>query len=302
MNVRRLIFFATLLATTIGVGLSISANTNAQSPPERRLQVSPLRNEISVEAGSAYKGSIALKNTGKATLKVSLSAEAFGVINQNYDYAFIPKAPVSDWVHFSQSDVIIDEGETYVANYLISVPIGAEPGGKYISLFASALPSTNEGITSVDRIGSLVYLTVPGNVTRPGELISLKSPLTTTGAFNWSATIRNGGTAHFRSNYSVTTQTLWNTDLSKTEGSGLILPASVRLIQGSGVHPEWLGIYKVHYQFELGDTPSADQTKLLLYLPPLQTVTATILLLAFIYLITSTIRRNTKRKRHNKTD
>jgi len=296
MNVRSLIFFAAVLVTAVGFGALLGPPASAQSAPERRLQVSPLRNEISVEAGAAYKGSISLKNTGKATLKVTLSAEAFGVINQNYDYEFNPKAPVSEWVHFTQSDVIIDEGETYVANYLISVPIGAEPGGKYISLFASTLPSANDGITSVDRIGSLIYLTVPGNITSPGELISLKSPLTTTSDFNWSATIRNGGTAHFRSNYSVTTQTLWNTNIAKTEGSGLILPASVRLIQGSGAQPEWLGIYKVHYQFGLGDTPTADQTKLLFYLPPLQTIAAVGLLIAFISFLTSSLRRHKKRK------
>ena len=296
MNVRTLIISIVILVTTVSIGAIISTPAGAQSAPERRLQVSPLRNEISVEAGAAYKGSISLKNTGKATLKVTLSAEAFDVINQNYDYEFIPKAPVSEWVHFTQSDVIIDEGETYVADYLISVPIGAEPGGKYISLFASALPSTNDGITSVDRIGSLVYLTVPGDITSPGELVSLKSPLTTTSDFSWSATIRNGGTAHFRSNYAVTAQTLWNTDITKTEGSGLILPASVRLIQGSGTHPEWLGVYKVHYQFGLGDNPTADQTKLLFYLPPLQTIAAVGLLLAFISLLISSLRHRSKRR------
>ena len=296
MNVRTLIISIVILVSTVSIGAIISTPASAQSAPERRLQVSPLRNEISVEAGAAYKGSISLKNTGKATLKVTLSAEAFDVINQNYDYEFIPKAPVSEWVHFTQSDVIIDEGETYVADYLISVPIGAEPGGKYISLFASALPSTNDGITSVDRIGSLVYLTVPGDITSPGELVSLKSPLTTTSDFSWSATIRNGGTAHFRSNYAVTAQTLWNTDITKTEGSGLILPASVRLIQGSGTHPEWLGVYKVHYQFGLGDNPTVDQTKLLFYLPPLQTIAAVGLLLAFISLLISSLRHRSKRR------
>jgi len=296
MNVRTLIISIVILVTTVSISAIISTPAGAQSTPERRLQVSPLRNEISVEAGAAYKGSISLKNTGKATLKVTLSAEAFGVINQNYDYEFIPKAPVSEWVHFTQSDVIIDEGETYVANYLISVPIGAEPGGKYISLFASALPSTNDGITSVDRIGSLIYLTVPGNITSPGELVSLKSPLMTTSDFNWSAALRNGGTTHFRSNYAATTQTLWNTDITKTEGSGLILPASVRLIQGSGTHPEWLGIYKVRYQFGLGDNPTVDQTKLLFYLPPLQTIVAVGLLLAFISLLISTLRHRSKRR------
>jgi len=287
MKVRLLILFVTLMAITGG----LSAPVQAQTTPERRLQVSPLRNEITTAPGAAYKGSLSLKNTGVATLKVALSAETFGVINEQYDYTFNPHSPVNDWVHFTQQDIIIGANETYIVHYLISVPIGAEPGGKYISLFASALPLTSDGINSTARVGSLVYLTVPGDITQPGELVSLKSPIVTTDSFSWSAVLRNGGTAHFRSSNKVQLQTLWNTNVAETDGSNLVLPASLRLIQGALPNPSWLGIYKVNYSFGLGDNPQANQTKILIYLPLLQTSIVLAGLLAAIIIVTRRIRR-----------
>lgn len=294
-----LIFFGGIIASICNSTLRVAAQysprssgqPSSQSVPDRRLRLTPLRSEIIIQPGEAYKGSLTLKNTGKTTLHVHLSAEAFGVINENYDYVFKPDSPISSWVNFAQTDVVVDAGETYTAHYLIQVPIGAEPGGKYISLFAAAQPDTDQGITTVDRVGSLVYLTVPGNVTATGQLLSLSSPIIATDDFSWSATIRNSGSTHFRSSYQADLETLWNTPIAMTKDSALILPASIRLIQSGLDMPRLLGIYKVTYHFSLGDNPTATQTKLLIYAPLGQIIPGALLGLAIFFLISNTIRR-----------
>jgi len=254
----------------IGTVFFLSTPVNAQTAPDRQLSVAPLRTEMTIEPGTVYKGSVTLKNTGKTTLDVSLDAEAFNVINQSYDYTFLPDSPINDWINFAQNTVSLDAGKTYIANYLISVPSSAEPGEKYISVFASTLASESADITSAERLGSLLYITIPGDATKPGKLLSLNSPLLVAKTSTWSATIQNTGTARFRSNYSVTLQTLWNSTVSSIQDSKLILPASVRLINGTFPVPEWLGIYKVSYSFELGDNPTVIKTKYIVYAPLLQ--------------------------------
>ena len=254
----------------VGSLSSLATPAYALDTPERQLLVTPLRNEITVEAGTVYRGSITLQNTGRATLSVSLDAEAFSVANLTYDYTFLPNSPINKWVYFMQDTITLDAGETHIASYTISAPNGAEPGGKYISLFASTTPSDPASITSTQRVGSLVYMTVPGEVKKTGTLLSLNSPLFTTGTSTWSATIQNSGTAHFRSNYTVELQTLWGDSISSENNSSLILPASVRLITGTLPAPQWIGIYKVGYGFSLGDTPNTSETRVVLYLPPLQ--------------------------------
>jgi hypothetical protein len=288
-----------LLFIFVGIFACISSPVGAEDTPGRRLKVSPLRNEIVVQAGSVYKGSIKLENTGKTSLDVTFDAEAFSVVNEQYDYVFRPQSPINNWVHFAQDAVVIDPGKSYVATYLISVPIGSEPGGKYISLFASAQPSNNNGINSVDRVGSLVYMTVPGSITKTGALLSLQSPLFGADVINWSATIQNSGTDHFRSHYTVNVNTLWNTPVTAISDSGLILPSSVRLLSGNIPHPTLMGIYTVSYSFELGDTPNATQTKLLFYLPATQVIPVIGIVLATTLLGIHRVRTHKKKYRHS---
>lgn len=268
MRFRVFILFIVLMGGIVGIGHPVSAETM----PERRLLITPLRNELVIDAGTAYKGIVTLRNTGTSSLTITLEAQAFDVINQNYDYVFKPKSPVNDWVNFAQPSFVLNAGQSYIVNYLISVPIGAEPGGKYMSIFASAQPSTADGITSVDRVGALLYLTVPGTITKTGQLLSLRSPFITTNQISWSATIRNSGTAHFRNYYEARLTTLWNTDVTTVQNSALILPASVRLVQGTIDHPKLLGLYKVHYAFSLGDTPTVEKTMFIIYLPLIQVI------------------------------
>ena len=285
-----------ILAFAVFSLFGLGSTAMAETTPERRLLVSPVRNELTVDAGSAYKGALTLKNTGTTPLVVNLSAEEFNVTNETYDYSFMPKSLVNEWVHFAQPSVTLSANETFIAQYLISIPLGAEPGGTYISLFASAQPSGNTGITSTDRVGSLIYLTINGDITKKGELLTLNSPFITTGTIQWSATIRNGGTAHFRSEYHVQLRTLWNKEVATTKESRLILPASVRLIQGEVAHPKWLGLYRIQYTIPLGDNGTIERSYFIAYLPPIQTIPVVafiaLLIVAIIYFVRK--RRATK--------
>ena len=283
----------------IGLCAITSTPAAAQAVPERRLKVSPVRSEIVVQAGSVYKGTIKLENSGKSSLNVTLEVEAFNIVNQQYDYVFLPKSPINDWVHFAQDAVVIDPGQSYVATYTISVPNGTEPGGKYISLFASAQPSGIGGISSVNRVGSLLYITVPGAITKIGSLLLLKSPLIEVDVVNWSATIQNAGTAHFRSHYTASLSTLWNMPVAKSSDSSLVLPASVRLLSGDIPHPLVMGVYKVTYTFELGDKPDSIQTKLLIYLPLTQVLPTLGALMVIILLAYHLVRIRKKKMSTN---
>ena len=137
-------------------------------------------------------------------MTVSLSVEKFSVINQQYDYAFTEGSDLAKWVTFNPVEVNLTVGESKKISYTIGVPLSAEPGGRYISLFASTNVETLSGDTSsLQRIASLLYITVLGDVTRAGNLVSLTSPWAISGESIWSVAIQNTGTTHFRSRYNV---------------------------------------------------------------------------------------------------
>lgn len=272
----------------------------AQNAPDRRLKIYPLRTELSIKAGTAYKGTFTLENTGSQPLTVALSSEEFDVVDETYDYLFLPDSSISDWVYFGTTTVELAPKAKYSVGYVVNVPIGTEPGGAYISLFGASLPNQDSSIESVDRVGSLLYITVPGDISKTGSLLTFSSPFIGFSETPWSATIRNSGTAHFNSDYRVETKTLWGTTASSQESTSLILPRSVRLIQGSLPQPTWLGLYTVNYSIPLGDNGTAIGSRPYLFLPPAQ-VLALIALIAASILFIRTGRAHIVQRRRSRS-
>lgn len=274
---------------------TLSFNTYAQqqaSSPARKLEISPLHTFISITPGSSYAGSVQLKNGGTETISVSLSAEAFKVKNEQYDYDFLPDSPINNWVRFLTPELSLKPDQTYDAKFLISVPIEAEPGGAYVSIFAAS-SSTEEGnIDSTQRVGSLFYISLSGETTKNGELLKFSAPWLQSGNTTpWSATIRNAGSTHFSSQYEVNLQNLWGQTIQSNKNSHVILPQSVRLVSDSIENPQWIGLYKINYSFELGDNNSATGTQYLLYTPLAQLIPLSALIAALIIVLVRVFRR-----------
>lgn len=260
------------------VAASTVAPASAETAPDRSLGISPLRNELTIAPGTSFDGTLSLTNSGKTPLVVTLDAEAFSVTNEVYDYSFNPSGNGVEWVSFSNNSVTIPPSGLATVTYKVAVPISAEPGGRYISLFASSSPTASStGVTSINRVASLLYITIAGDVTRTGKVLTFNSPIITFGNPAWSATIQNSGTAHFHSLYSVTVKSLFGGNALKTvQGDSLILPSSVRLISQSIPNPDWIGVYRLDYTIGLGDIPAKQETRWILYLPPFQTLVCTV--------------------------
>lgn len=233
------------------------------------LTVSPLRAELSISPGTVQKQALRVSNVTDTSMSVQLTNEEFSVINPDYDYSFNEDSAIQDWVRFSQTTVELEPGESKVISYDIAVPLGTEPGGTYISIFASNdLEKDLGAISSRQRIGILLYITVDGDVTRAGNLLSLSHPWIVGGPSDWSVSVQNQGTAHFRSRYSAELFTLFgNNPVAKMEGDALVLPGTVRRVTESLPVPEFPGIYKAVYNIGLGDQPAYSDTRYVTYIP-----------------------------------
>jgi hypothetical protein len=256
------------------VAIASGASAHASTQPERSLGISPLRSELTISPGTSFDGKVILNNSGKAAVTVTMNTEAFSVNDEAYDYSFDASGKGVDWVTFGSNTVSIDPGKSTTVSYKVSVPIASEPGGRYLSLFASSSPSTaTSGVTSVNRVASLLYITVTGDITRTGKVLTFNSPVLTFGDPTWTTTIQNSGSAHFHSLYNVNVKSLFGgATHTSAQGDSLILPASVRLLSQTIPHPDWLGIYRLDYTIGLGDTPAQRETRYIVYLPPVQSL------------------------------
>ena len=256
-----LIVYVCLLPNSV-----VSAQT---SPKPLGLTLSPLRSELSIAPGTSLDGALTVTNSTNKPMAVDASAEEFSVIDQQYDYAFTAESDVAKWVTFNPSEVDLSVGASKKMTFTVGVPLSAEPGGRYISLFASTKTGTSDdGVNSLQRVASLLYITVSGDVTRAGHLVTLTSPWEISGNNTWSAAIQNTGTTHFRSRYNVEVRNIFGDGaVASASGDALILPGTVRLVSDILPAPQLPGIYKVVYTIGLGDTPAKTETRFVLYAP-----------------------------------
>ncbi|MFZ2125361.1 MAG: hypothetical protein WA087_01180 [Candidatus Saccharimonadales bacterium] len=239
------------------------------STEPKGLTVSPLRSELQITPGTSLDGTLMVTNSTDKSMTVSFDAQEFNVINQQYDYAFTIDSDITKWVRFSSSTVNLTANQTKNIHYNVSVPLSAEPSGQYISLFVSTDILASDGsVSSRQRIASLLYITVLGDVSRTGHLISLVSPWAVSGKSVWSMALQNTGTTHFHSRYNVDITNLWGGVVASNSGDVLILPGTVRLVPDILPLPQFPGIYKVIYMIGLGDTPATTKIRYILYVPP----------------------------------
>lgn len=261
---------------------------------QKGLTVSPLRTELDISPGTSLDKSLIVTNSTDKPMTVNVSAEEFNVTNQQYDYAFTAESDVTKWVTFSSPEVDLAVGESKTISFMVGVPLTAEPGGRYISLFASTDSETHSGgVSSRQRIASLLYITVIGDVSRAGHLVSLVSPWAVGGDSTWSVALQNTGTTHFRSRYNVKVQNVVGRAVVATmAGDALILPGTVRAVSDTLPVPQIPGLYKYIYTIGLGDTPATVETRFVLYVPPVAIV---VVVVAIMLLMSGLLRRRPRK-------
>lgn len=295
--ISRLNKFTSFCILFIVVGLLLISipiqRVTAQAAESKGLTLSPLRTELNIIPGTLSNGVLTTTNSTDKPIVVQLSAEEFSVVNQQYDYSFSSGSDISKWVTFASNNLNLAAGESKQVSFSVSVPLSAEPGGRYLSLFASTdIKISDSGINSRQRVASLLYITVDGSVTRDGNLISLTSPWAISGESMWSMTLQNTGTTHFRSRYSaVIKNVLFDGEVTSVSGDTLILPGTVRVILDKLLLPQFPGLYKIVYTIGLGDKPAVLETRWLIYMP----LWATTVIVIFIVFIILALFRKTKK-------
>lgn len=225
------------------------------------LTIAPLRTEKSVSAGSKAVGRFTVSNETDKPMTIELSVKQFSV--KNYSYAYVFRNPDNEWLSFENNRVTLPAKSSKEVDYTIAVPAGAAPGGYYFGMMASTTIA-GTSIPTTLQLGSLLYLTVDGKVTKAGELQAANIAFLQTGhdipyVFN----VANTGNTHFAADFFAQID---GTD--KAEQTHFVLPGTVRQIEGSLRAPLWPGIYTVTYGYQ-ADYMSASITKTvrILYVP-----------------------------------
>jgi hypothetical protein len=160
-------------------------------------------------------------------------------------------------------------GQTGSKTFTVTVPPKAEPGGHYgVIFFEQAPPPGNATITAKPRIGSLILVTVPGQIIRQGEIKSVsitstwfwpahKVPILPTRKVKARVVFYNSGNVHLTIRGSLTYKASLGWGSGKVEFNDItVLPKTTRYLETDIPDPPLVGSFKINATVQYG--PSLD--------------------------------------------
>ena len=236
--------------------------------------VTPMAQNITLDPGEVYHGSITIANPAAATedfyYKVSISP--YSVSGTDYEPDFQTQSDWSrivEWIELETDSGSLKPNETKKINFTITVPSDAPAGGQYamIGVRSNGTPDVSDSATvqNVFEMASLIYANVSGEVLRSGEILKNYIPgFVATGEPKLEISFSNQGNVHEVAKTTIAVKNVITGEvvLPKEDQSGIyetiVMPESTRTffrdIKGTAA----LGIYEVKQDIEyLGETSSS---------------------------------------------
>ncbi len=157
---------------------------------------------------------------------------------------------LSAWVTFEPESFILEPREEKPIRFIVNIPEYAEPGGHYAAILASTELSDGPagvGVGIVQRIASLVLLTVPGEMKEDLTIAGFETSkgYYDSGPIKFAVRFENRGTIHLRPQALITVTDIFGRQTAEIRLEAKnVIPGAVRRIETEW--PEkwlWAGKY-----------------------------------------------------------
>jgi hypothetical protein len=244
---RQMMLIVSVLVLVASFGVSSYAQQNQAGSG---LNISPTRTELTIEPGKSATVKLSLRNVSgqDVTAKVIVNDfESDGVTGQPkviVDTSKVSPNSIRDFLK-GIDDIPLAKDEKKDVQFEVQVPANAAPGAYYGVVRYTAVPPGQElsqvnQVSLTASVGSLVLLSVPGNITEQIQVRSLHAKHDkTVGSFFLQAPnkvdieIKNNGNGFSkpfgRVSVSKGGKDVYSYELNSTDPKGSILPKSVRV-------------------------------------------------------------------------
>ncbi|MBQ3296854.1 hypothetical protein IJH01_01850 [Candidatus Saccharibacteria bacterium] len=181
---------------------------------EHTFTLTPMNQDIDLEAGQTYTGSITVVNPSDATTDFSykVTVNPFGVVGSNYTVDLATeynRSMITKWITINEPTGTLKPNESRQVEFTIKVPADAPAGGQYAALSVAADDSMDSGdglsVQSVLEMASIIYARVDGETVHEGKILENNIPsFALTTPVTLTATIENTGNVHDYANYTIT--------------------------------------------------------------------------------------------------
>lgn len=256
----KIIIFLLLLTTGYSF---ITHKVKAQSV--EGLSAMPPRLEVTVNPDGAITKTIKVRNESNTDKTISISIEDF-IVNDNIGTPTIVTASQEDnrwaassWIQVSPSSVKLKAGETKTLNLTVMPPKNALPGGHYAMVVQSPEGQTTlnaTGSTVQPRVGTLVYITIPGDITQNAVIKNFSADkFFEFGPIDFATTIQNLSDIHIKpaGNITITNMVGMKSFVQFNKDGNNIFPGKTRDFENQ-LNKKWLfGRYKAELKAAYGN-------------------------------------------------
>jgi len=253
-------------------------------PNSKDFVVGPGKVELTIKPGEQKTTLIKVSNRLGETKNFHLEVEDFtGSDDPNQPVVLLggQRGPYSlrDYISFSDNDFELRSGERATIPVTVSIPADAEPGGLYGTVLVSVTtnPSVKEvgggGSTIVSRIGTLFFVTIPGEVNKKGEVVDFgttgKRKFFGKGPITFEILFKNDSSVHLNPYGQVSIKNMYGEEVGNVIADPwFALPQSLRLREVTWNREFLFGRYTATAQINRGYEDIIDTKEFTFYVLP----------------------------------
>ena len=232
--------------------------------------VTPMSQDIELEAGKTYEASILVSNPANATKNFTyqVTVSPYSVTGSDYAADLLTlsnRSEITKWIKIEEPSGTLAPNESKKIKFTISVPETAPSGGQYAALLVSGRGEGQDGdgvtINSVLEIASIVFANVEGETIHEGEIVDNAIPgLVFSTPITVGATLENKGNVHEAAEVFLTVKNSFTGETIYPKGDELngireiIMPETTRYLTREVSEVPALGVFEITQEvFYLGE-------------------------------------------------
>jgi hypothetical protein len=264
------------------------------------LSAIPPRLEVTVNADASNTQIIKVRNESQEPKTITVSVRDFIVTDNKGTPNFIDdfseelnnRWAASSWIQVSPTSLTLKGGETKNLTLTVLPPANALPGGHYAAVVYSpksnSLYGSATGASIKTNVGTLVYVSVPGDINQSATIKSFTAPgFSEFGPIDFNATVKNSSDVHIQPVGAITVKNwLGGKTAQLNLDSTNIFPYTTRDFKNT-LDKKWLfGRYKATMQAVYGTAGGLITATIFFWVIPWRLI---ILIIAAIAVVTTLI-------------
>jgi len=276
------------------------------------LSAIPPRLEVSVKPDATITQVIKVRNESSEVKTIKITLRDFVVNDNKGTPTFLDENSDSEnnrwaasaWIQVSPTSLTLKPGEMRILNLTVVPPANALPGGHYAAVVYSpdSLASFDTTGASIQtNVGTLVYVTIPGDITQKASVQSFTAPkFSEFGPIDFKATVKNSSDIHIQPKGAITVNNWFGREIDKLKlNETNIFPYTTRDFSNT-LDKKWLfGRYQANFEAYYGTAGGLIAATIFFWIIPWRLL---ILIVAGIAIIVTLITISKNKPKKSKTE